>query len=65
LYAIEQVVTDTISQPEGAKFSGSSVATFKRRLKEKENKRRLCKSKLSILLIVHYFFFEYFIPLPA
>lgn len=34
LHAIEQVEAGAISQPEGAKFAGCSVATFKRRLKE-------------------------------
>lgn len=34
LHAIQQVEAGTMSQPEGAKFAGCSVATFKRRLKE-------------------------------
>lgn len=34
LHAIQQVEAGTMSQPEGAEFSGCSVATFKRRLKE-------------------------------
>ncbi|MED4370740.1 recombinase family protein [Bacillus subtilis] len=42
LHAIQQVEAGTMSQPEGAKFAGCSVATFKRRLKEyREQQARL------------------------
>ncbi|ASU98581.1 MULTISPECIES: recombinase family protein [Bacillus subtilis group] len=40
LHAIQQVEAGTMSQPEGAKFAGCSVATFKRRLKEYREQQR-------------------------